>query len=229
MSDAGTSRDSLRAALDALHAERVATWTPEALHVNVEQRAILRDGFDPARAIRAGATFPDFALDAVDGTRHTAASLTANGFAVLVIFRFATCPACNVAIPYYARTLAPALAARGVALAAISPQPVERLVEIRDRHGLDFPVLSDSGNALGRSLGILYTFSDAARDAAERNGASPVLLNGTANWELPMPAAFVIDRDRTVRYAAISPDWMDRAETADILAGLDAALQSRAA
>ena len=45
-------------------------------------------------------------------------------------------------------------------------------------------------------------------------------MTGTDTWELPQTAALVIDRDLTVRYAAISPDWLDRVEAEEILAAV---------
>ena len=47
---------------------------------------------------------------------------------MLVFFRSAGCPACNIALPYYRDELAPGLAALGVRLIAVSPQVRERLV-----------------------------------------------------------------------------------------------------
>ena len=47
--------------------------------------------------------------------------LVADGPAVLVFFRFATCPACNIALPHYGEHLAPALRAMNVPLVAVSP------------------------------------------------------------------------------------------------------------
>jgi hypothetical protein len=38
-----------------------------------------------------------------------------------------------------------------------------------------------------------------------------------------MPAAIVIDQNRTVRFAQVSPDWLVRAEAEDILAAVRAA------
>jgi peroxiredoxin len=45
-------------------------------------------------------------------------------------------------------------------------------------------------------------------------------FNGTDDWELPIPATFVIDRDRTIRFADADPDYTRRADPADVLAVL---------
>ncbi|MEJ0047917.1 MAG: peroxiredoxin-like family protein [Rhodospirillales bacterium] len=90
--------------------------------------------------------------------------LLRDGPVVLLFFRFAGCPACNIALPYYQRQLYPELRELGATLIALSPQLPGRLVEIRDKHGLEFIVASDKDNELARSLGILYSADEASRD-----------------------------------------------------------------
>ena len=143
--------ESLNKLLSELHAERVRTWDPAKLQINVDQRRELVEAFDPANVIQAGDTLPDFTLLNVEGGEITRESLLANGPAVLIFFRFAGCPACNIALPYYQRTLWPELKAAGIGLVAVSPQVPERLIEIKHRHGLDFAVASDPGNTLARA------------------------------------------------------------------------------
>jgi peroxiredoxin len=46
--------------------------------------------------------------------------------------------------------------------------------------------------------------------------------SGDESWELPIPAAYILDQDGTVIYASANPDYMERAEPADILVNLAA-------
>lgn len=136
---------------------------------------------------------------------------------MLIFFRFATCPACNVAIPYYARNLWPELSALGVPLVAVSPQGPERLAEIKTRHTLGFDVASDAGNAIGRRFGILYEFDEASKASALAGGRFIGDVTGTGTWELPQPTIVVIGQDRRVHFADVSPDWMVRTEAEPVL------------
>jgi peroxiredoxin len=154
----------------------------------------------------------------VDGASLRLSTLLANGPVVLVFFRFAGCPACNIALTYYRDHLAPDLRELGATLLALSPQVPERLVEIKRRHRLDFFVASDLDNALGREFGILYGFDEASRRAALARGKPIGEVTGTGTWELPMPAVIVIDQHRIVRFADISPDWLVRTEAPELLA-----------
>jgi len=208
--------ESLNDLLAALHAERVRTWDARALEVNVQQRAALVETADREAWVKAGDDAPDFRLTEVDGEELSLESLTAKGPVVLILFRFATCPACNIALPYYARNLWPALKALGASLVAVSPQIPERLVEIKRKHGLEFQVASDL-NRLGGALGVLYEFDEASKAAATARGGFIGDTTGTGTWELPMPTVVVIDEAGKVVFADVSPDWLVRTEAAPII------------
>lgn len=215
--------ETLQNLLAALHEERVRTWDPAKLQVNIDQRRELVDAFDPAKVVRAGDVFPEFALEDVEGGVLSRESLTHYGPAVLIFFRFAGCPACNIALPHYQRALWPALKNAGIPLVAVSPQVPERLVEIRRRHELGFRVASDRGNRLAQALGITYHANAASRVGGEGPGWIGEVI-GTSSWELPQPAAIVIDRDGTVLFADVSPDWLVRTEADAILSAIPAHL-----
>jgi len=221
--------ESVCALLADLHAERVRTMAPEALAININQRRHLVETADRAGFVKAGDRVAPFTLEVAGGGKVSLEDVLRHGPAVLVFFRFAGCPACNLSLPYYHRNLYPGLAALGATLIAVSPQVPERLVEIRDRHGLGFTIASDKDNALARSFGIAFTADEASQQAMLKKGVSLGDITGTGTWELPMPAAIVIGTDRTVHFADISPDWLVRTEAGPILDAVRAiALQAAA-
>jgi peroxiredoxin len=207
-----TGSESVRALLAELHAHRVATMRPEDLAVNINQRKLLVHTADRSRFVKIGDVVEPFDLPEVGGGRVTLQALLAKGPAVLVFFRFAGCPACNIALPYYQRQLHPRLRDLGASLVAIAPQVPERLIDIKQRHDFEFLVASDLNNELGRKFGILYTFDEPSKHAALAKGRSIGEITGTGTWELPMPTVLVIDRDHVVRFADVAPDWLLRTE-----------------
>jgi len=209
--------ESVCALLAELHAERVRTMEPAALAVNINQRRHLLETADRAGFIKVGDRVPPFTLPAAGGGTVVLEELLRDGPAVLVFFRFAGCPACNLSLPYYQRNLYSALRDLGATLIAISPQVPERLVEIRDRHGLEFTIASDRDNALGRHFGIVFTADAPSQQAMRDKGVSLGDITGTGTWELPMPAVIVVAQDGSVRFADISPDWLVRTEAEPVL------------
>jgi peroxiredoxin len=207
--------ESVRAALGALQYERDHSWTPAQLDLNASQRRELVIGFDRSRAIKVGDPMPNFVLEAVDGTTIRLNNLIATDPAVLIFFRFAGCPACNVALPVYQRALWPTLRELGVPLVAISPQIPSKLSEIQQRHALDFTVATDRDNHLARQLGITFEANSATQQAA----TTPLgEVTGTGTWELPFPTALVVDETGVVAWLDVTPDWMKRTE-ADAIIG----------
>jgi peroxiredoxin len=211
------SLKSLKERLADLHAERVRTWDPAALKINVDQRRTLVEAADPSRWIKVGERLEPFTLRDVEGGALPLDRLIERGPGVLVFFRFAGCPACNIALPYYEEALAPGLRDLGATLVAVSPQVPERLGEIKTRHALSFKVASDLDNALGRRLGILYTADEASQAAQRAKGGFIGDTTGTGTWELPQPAVVVIDHERVVRFVDVSPDWLVRTEADAVL------------
>jgi peroxiredoxin len=218
--------ESLNRLLAELHAHREATWDAAALKVNIDQRATLAREAVSRKFVAPGDRVAPFGLPNVEGGVLEFADLTARGPAVLIFFRFAGCPACNIALPYYNRQLAPRLAALGVPLVGVSPQTPEKLVEIKRRHALDFLIATDVDNALGRRFGILYEFDEPSKQAALAAGRPIGDVTGTGTWELPMPAVIVIDSDHIVRFADVSPDWLKRSEAPDVIAAVEAVLSA---
>lgn len=207
---------SLQAKFDALHAERARSWAPDKLAGNIAQRQALVERFDPEAVVKVGEVVAPFVLQLSTGGAADLASLTRDGPVALIFFRFAGCPACNIALPHYDEHLRPALDEAGIRIVAVSPHlPEKGLDEIRVRHGLGFDVASDRGNSLARRFGLTFVPYDNP-PKPENDEAWIGALTGTDSWELPMPAIVVIDRQRVVRFADVSPDWLRRTE-ADVI------------
>lgn len=205
--------EPLKTRYTALQAERERSWPTAQLEANARQRRLLVERFDPAAIAQPGDILPDFAFPEVDGGELTLDGLTQGGSALFIFFRFAGCPACNIALPYYAETLWPDLRRRKVALVALSPQRSDRLREIKTRHNLPFSVATDADNQLARHVGIAFEPDDKpSPPPAGWIGE----VTGTGTWELPQPAVLHVGAGRVVRSLTVSPDWLDRPE-ADII------------
>jgi peroxiredoxin len=208
---------SVNQLLADLHAYRLQTMAKEDLQVNIDQRQLLEDTADRAAFIKAGDTVGLFSLPEVHGGTVELESLLATGPVVLLFFRYAGCPACNIALRHYQAELYPALRDLGATLVAVSPQVPGKLAEIKNRFGFGFPVASDTGNGLARRFGITFTASPASQARARAKGGDLGAALGTGSWELPMPTIVVIGRDRVVRFAEVSPDWLVRAEAQPVI------------
>jgi peroxiredoxin len=140
---------------------------------------------------------------------------------VLVFYRGAWCPYCNIALSTYQSQLLPPLTERGVRLVAVSPQAPDGSLSAAEKNGLTYTVLSDPGNAIARQLGILTAPSAEARAAQLELGLDLTAVNADATITLPMPTVAILDADHRLLWIDVHPDYSTRTEAAQVLDALD--------
>lgn len=209
--------ESVRELLGELHAERVRTWPPEDVEINVVQRGELVEAFDPSKIKGVGFQLDNFEFANVHGGHFSLDEVVRNGPAVLIMFRYAGCPACNIALPYYHRNLWPQLQELGVSLVAISPQVPARLGAIQKRHDLQFTVASDPENRFSNYLGITYSANQPIVEYNLRQGIDLPKTLGTKSADFPQTTVLIIDQNRVIRFIDVTPDWLARTEAGPIL------------
>jgi peroxiredoxin len=189
----------------------------------VEQTALEAAGL-PAGIIEVGSTLDDADLFDPQGGGTTLYQALGDQPAVLVFYRGAWCPYCNITLTTYQRELLPQLNRRGVSLIAVSPQAPDGSLTMQDKNELTFTVLSDPGNQLARQAGILTGPSTEARAAQLQLGLDLTAVNADGTVELPMPTTVILDASHTVRWIDVHPNYTTRSESLDILTALDASL-----
>ena len=172
-----------------------------------------------ASALRAGDRAPGFRLADARGGGVALDDLLARGPVVLVFYRGAWCPYCNLQLAAFQSALADIRAA-GAELVAVSPQTPDRSLTIAERHALAFPVLSDIGNAVAREYGLVYAQSEVATATSRRLGVELADFNGDDSNTLPAASTFVIGEDGVIRFASISGDYRWRVGPDEVLAAL---------
>ena len=110
--------------------------------------------------------------------------------------------------------------ALGARLVAISPQLPDGSLSTAEANELTFDVLSDVGNRVARSFGLVWSLSEELREALRSNNKALPGINGDDSWELPVPATYVVARDGRVALAAIDVDYRNRLEPDAILTTL---------
>jgi peroxiredoxin len=192
-----------------------------ANHVPAEIAEVLKAdragfvGLIAETAAKPGTAMPDLALPDADGERVR----VADGPAVVVFYRGAWCPYCNLALRTYQQEVLPELENLGAKLIAVSPQLPDDSLSTKD---LEFAVLSDVDNELGRALGITFRLDPATKPAFDTLIGDVEKINGAEEWELPYPTALVVDGEGVIRFIDVHPDYTTRTDPADILAAVKA-------
>src|SRR5258708_332417 len=103
--------------------ETMATQPPnEAMWAFAREQGGLAATGTPAGVVEVGATLPDAQLLDAHGAATTLHAALGDRVSVLVFYRGAWCPYCNIALSTYQVELVPELVLRDVGLIAVSPQ-----------------------------------------------------------------------------------------------------------
>ncbi|MET8723275.1 MULTISPECIES: peroxiredoxin-like family protein [Streptomyces] len=188
-------------ALDAFHAEQMEL---DAAGV-------------PAGVAAEGTVLPDASLQDAHGNPTTLRQTRAGRPAVIVFYRGAWCPYCNVALRTYERELAAELGERGVALIAVSPQKPDGSLTMAETNELSYAVLSDPGNVLGHALGIVTRPNDRALQAQASLGLDLAEVNADGTPDIVMPTVVVVDAEGVVRWIDVHPNYTTRTEPVQII------------
>ncbi|KAI0482934.1 AhpC-TSA-domain-containing protein [Xylariaceae sp. FL0804] len=176
--------------------------------------------YDASKVVKAGDPLPAFEMSDATGQTVTSESLLAKGPLLVTFYRGSWCPYCNVAVGFLQKHLAD-FEARGVALVAVTPELPDTSLSAAEKAGLEFPVLTDRHNALARKLNIVYDQS-SARGLHAARGIDLRARNGEDTWEVPIPAALLVDQSGVVRNAHVDPDYKDRLDPRTALEWIDA-------
>ena len=184
-----------------------------------QEQADLAAQAPPETAHLLGTVVPDVALIDVESA-PIRLSVAVDRPSVIVLYRGAWCPYCNLTLRAYQLQLLPDLEARGMKLIAVSPQLPDGSLSIQERQELTFTVLSDPGNQIAAALGVLTQPSEEALAAQMTMGLDLETFNADGTIALPMPTVLIVDADRTIRWIDVRPDYSARTTPAEIAAAL---------
>jgi peroxiredoxin len=176
----------------------------------------------PEGVARVGTAMPDGALLDAYGHPTTLAQARAGRPTVVVFYRGAWCPYCNLTLRTYQDVLASALDAQDTALIAISPQKPDGSLSMQEKHGLTFAVLSDPGSQIAGQLGILTMPGEDVRQAQAALGLDLAAINADGTHTIPMPTVVIVDTAGTIRWIDVHPNYTTRTEPGVILEALAA-------
>ena len=189
---------------------------PENLQIQERSIRELEASGAATKILPAGSRAPEFELANSNGALVRSHDLLASGPLVALFFRGRWCPYCVVTVEAWQRFL-PELQRHHVSLVAISPQTVKQNSLMADQHKLTFPLLSDPGNEVAKRFRVAYKLPVDLQELNRRIFVNLEFINGDKNWELPMPATFLIAPDRQILFAEACPDYTRRTEPQRVL------------
>lgn len=164
---------------------------------------------EDVNGLPTGVDAPDFTLTDATGEFITLSQEIDKGPVVLTFYRGAWCPFCNLQLRAYQSAI-PYLEEVGATLIAVSPQVPDYTLLQQQQNLLTFPVLSDLQGHVAALYKVRYEVSQSVVRVMQGIGIDLVQYNETAQWTLPVPATFIIDQNRTIRFSHVDPNFMMR-------------------
>ncbi|MEM8845434.1 MAG: peroxiredoxin-like family protein, partial [Pseudomonadota bacterium] len=160
------------------------------------------------RAANVGDYAPEFDLPNAIGERVSLYDELETGPVVLVWYRGGWCPYCNLQLQQIQASLAEIEAAGGKVI-AISPELPDQSMTTKEKHDLQFDVLSDVDNEVADLYNLTYTVPDYVVDHYDLSSKLNE-HNGNDNQRLPLAVTYVINRNGVIEYAFLDADYKNR-------------------
>ncbi len=209
------SRDSTKIDLEAkLAALRSAACddmpTPELATLTRTTARLRRSGI-LQRCLQVGESVPNFSfVDGQQNPRHLY-DLLADKPVVVNFFRGFWCSFCQTELEAYAAAREE-LEQLGCYYLAISPQKLSLDNEMRKvgSNSDNFQMLFDKDNAIAKQFDLVYKLEPEEIALFEKWGLQLDVVNECASYELPLPATYLINQDRTIGYQFVDADFRTR-------------------
>ena len=172
------------------------------------------------KVLTEGDSIPSFSLPNATGQSISIQDLLKSGPVVISFYRGGWCPYCNLELRALQEAL-PEIQARGANLVAISPQTPDNSLSTAEKHHLSFEVLSDVGNQVARQFGLVFTVPETLRPIYQSFGIDLPAYNGDENFELPIPATYIVDTTGKIVHAFVNVDYQKRQDPEGIITVLE--------
>ena len=177
----------------------------------------------PEPGLEVGSMAPDFSLGNAYGKKINLYSQLRKGPVVLMFYRGAWCPYCNIQLHAMQESL-PAFKKYNAQIIAVTPQQPDKSLEQVKKDKFPFEILSDVNDEVAKMYN-LYFVVPAELHAFYKNKFKLDIeeYNGKGRTGLPVPGTFVISKSGEIIASFAEHDYMQRMEPAVILDALKSA------
>ncbi|WP_196888754.1 peroxiredoxin-like family protein [Aureivirga sp. CE67] len=166
-------------------------------------------------AFQVGDILPNFNLIDIHN-KEVSLNDFSDDFLVISFYRGGWCPYCNLELKAL-QNIVPQLKELNTSLIAITPETPDYSSETYQKNNLDFSVLSDLDNVYAKSLGLVFQMPEELQKIYDCFNIKVDKHNGNDDFELPMPATYVLNKQREIIYSFIPEDYTERLNPDTIL------------
>lgn len=161
-----------------------------------------------------GEKIPPTNLLSMENEKVLTADLFKEKPTVLLFYRGGWCPYCNAHLSAVGE-ITEEIKGLGYQILAVSPDSPENLNKSMEDQQLDYRLLSDADGNFSKAMGLAFK-------SPEKYASMLSDYSGGGNTGfLPVPALFIVDREGTILFEYISPDYKNRIEAPLLLKVLE--------
>ena len=167
--------------------------------------------------LRIGTMAPDFTGETYRGTTVKLSELYKDGLVVLILYRGAWCPYCNVHLRSFQEKFEEfkSLDANILAVSVDKPQYAQKTVQ---DDALSFEVISDPSAEILEKYNAIYRVPDDLADKYLNEYKIDLEMHsGRKDHAIAVPATYVIDTTGKIVFAYANVDYKVRAEPEEVL------------
>lgn len=179
----------------------------------------LKTGKFEENSIQIGDQIPEFSLPNALGKIVSSEEILKNEKIVLAFYRGGWCPYCSLELKFLQDSLI-RIKNKGAALIAVSPQSPDHSLSMIEKNNLEFEVLTDIDNNFAKKLGIVFQLQDFVLPYYKGLGIFLSDFNKNNDNTLPIPAVFVVDKNRVVTYRFLDVNYMNRVDVEKLIEAL---------
>ncbi len=196
-------------------ATTIKNLAPEKWAIMESSTNALKQASLSTKALQKGELLPDFNLPDINKNLISLKKFK-NDFLVISFYRGGWCPYCNLELRALQNIL-PQLEELNTELIAISPETPDNSLTTSEKNELSFSVLSDTNNLYAKSLGLVFQMPEDLRELYHSFSLNVDAHNGNKEYELPMPATYIVNKHREIIYSFTPEDYTERLDPENIL------------
>lgn len=188
----------------------------EVLEVMDKATSDLKKDHFADKTLKVGDSFPDATLLNIKGKEVNLKDFNNGKKLIVSFYRGGWCPYCNLELKALQNSITEFIA-NGAELIAITPETPDNSLSTSEKNNLSFEVLSDIDNVFAKKIGLVFQLPESIKAIYSQFGLDIKKHNNNDNYELPVPATFVINEEGKVIYRFVNEDYTKRADTEEIL------------
>jgi peroxiredoxin len=159
---------------------------------------------------------PNFTAIDQNGVKIDLKDQLKKGTVVLIFYRGQWCPYCNKQLKQLEDSIA-LIKEKGATVLAVTPELPENISKTIGKTKASYSILYDKGLKIMNDYKVAFTVEEKTVEKYKGYGIDFLKVNGENGATLPVPAVYIINKERKIIYRFFDVNYTKRSSIKDIL------------